>query len=159
MSVVKPMHPCQCPPGDDTVAISLSPDLSALVRLAQVVQEFGAAHALNADLQNRLNLVLDELVTNSVSYALSEITEPELRLRIVLDRGVVVAQLEDNGVAFNPFEEAPEPDTSLELEERPTGGLGVFLVKQLADSSAYERVDNRNRITLQIVIGGKCSEE
>ena len=73
----------------------------------------------------------------------------------LLTKARVVAQLEDNGIAFNPFEEAPEPDPTLGLEERPIGGLGVFLVKQFADSTAYERVDGRNRITLRHLIGGE----
>ncbi len=146
-------------PSGEPVEISLPPDLSALARLAQVVQEFGAAHALGENLRNRLNLVLDELITNSISYALPEVADPELRLRLVVDRDAVVAQLEDNGAAFNPFEEAPEPDTSQELAERPVGGLGIFLVKQLSDSSAYERIGGRNRITLRNVIGRKRNDK
>lgn len=142
-------------PSGEVVELSLAPDLSALGVLARTVEEFGAAHALPEDLQGRLNLVLDELVTNSVSYGLPQVAEPELRLRLAVDRDAVVAQLEDNGPAFNPFEEAPEPDLSLDLSDRPVGGLGVFLAKQLADSSSYERVGGRNRITVRHLIGGK----
>ena len=127
--------------------------------LAQAIQEFGAAHALSRDLQSRLNLVLDELVTNSVCYALQDLPEPELRLRLFVDQGSIVAQLEDNGAEYNPFEEAPEPDTCLGLAERPIGGLGIFFVKQLTDSSIYERIDGRNRITLKHVIGGQANDE
>ena len=146
-------------PSDNVVELSLTPDLSALSVLARAVEDFGAARALPEDLQGRLNLVLDELVTNSVSYGLPEVAEPELRLRLAVDRDAVVAQLEDNGPAFNPFEEAPEPDLSLDLSDRPIGGLGVFLAKQLADSSTYERVDGRNRITVRHLIGGKSDGE
>ncbi len=148
------MKPDESVPSSNTVEVSLPTDLSALATLAQTIQDFGAAHALDEDLQGRLNLALDELITNSVSHALPEVAEPELWLRLALGHGQVVAQIEDNGAAFDPFEEAPEPDTSLELMERRIGGLGVFLAKQLTDSSAYERVGDRNRITLHIVIGG-----
>lgn len=156
---MKPLRSCERPPTGEIVELSLPPDLSALALLARVVEEFGVAHALCENFRRRLNLALDELVTNSLSYALPEVVEPELRLRLVVDRDAVVAQLEDNGAAFNPFEEAPEPDTGLELAERQAGGLGIFLVKHLADSSAYERVDGRNRITLQHMIGGKLNDK
>lgn len=149
------MQPCEPSPDSKPVEISLATDLSALAVLARVIQEFGAANALSEAVQSRLNLMLDELVTNSITYALPKVPEPELRLRLLVDEDSVVAQLEDNGTAFNPFEEAPEPDPTLRLEDRPIGGLGVFLVKQLADSTAYERVDGRNRITLRHLIGGE----
>lgn len=153
------LMPSESAPSGNVIELSLAPDLSALSVLAQAVEDFGTAHALPEDLQGRLNLVLDELVTNSVSYGLPKVAEPELRLRLAVDRDAVVARLEDNGPAFNPFEEAPEPDTSRELEERAIGGLGVFLVKQLADSSAYERVGGWNRITVRHLIGGKSDGE
>ena len=149
------MQPCEPSPDSKTVEISLAPDLSALAALAGIIQEFGVAHALSDTVQSRLNLMLDELITNSMTYGLSRVPEPELRLRILVENGAVVAQLEDNAEAFNPFEEAPEPDPTLGLEERPIGGLGVFLVKQFADSTAYERVDGRNRITLKHLLGGE----
>ena len=153
------MPPHELQPSGKIIEVSLAPDLSALPMLAQVIQEFGAAHALGLDFQSRLNLVLDELVTNSACYALPEIPEPELRLRLFVDQGSVVAQLEDNGAEYNPFEETPDPDTSLGLAERPVGGLGIFFVKQLTDSSTYERIDGRNRITLKQEIGGQASDE
>ena len=154
--MVKPMPPREPQPNID---ISLASDLSALPMLAQAIQEFGTAHALSRDLQSRLNLVLDELVTNSVCYAPPDLVEPELRLRLFVDQDTIVAQLEDNGEAYNPFEEAPEPDTSLGIAERPIGGLGIFFVKKLTDSSTYERIDGRNRITLKNAIGGQASDE
>lgn len=144
---------------DKALEVSLASDLSALPMLAQAIKEFGAAHTLSLDLQSRLNLVLDELITNSVRYALPSLAEPELHLRLFVDQGTVVAQLEDNGEAYNPFEEAPKPDTSLGLAERPIGGLGVFFVKKLTDSNTYERINGRNRITLKNAIGGQARDE
>ena len=154
--MVKPMSSREPQPSID---ISLASDLSALPMLAQTLREFGAAHALSRDFQGRLNLVLDELVTNSVCYALPDLAEPELRLRLFVDQDTVVAQLEDNGAAYNPFEEAPEPNTDMGLADRPIGGLGIFFVKNLTDSSTYERIDGRNRITLKSMIGGHTNDE
>ena len=59
-----------------------------------------------------------------------------------------MAVLEDDGLEFDPFRSAPEPDLDASVEERRIGGLGVYFVKSLMDEATYERVDNLNRITL-----------
>ena len=133
------------------VEVCLSPDLdAALGTLAETVERFAAGESIAGEIPFRLNLALDELVTNSLNYALPEVTEPLLRIRLARDANGVVAQVEDNGAAFDPFQDAPKPDTSQALDERPVGGLGVFLVTQFADSTSYERDGGVNRITLRM---------
>ena len=131
--------------------VDLGPELgAALGALADTIEQFAANHSLSGEIPFRLNLVLDELVTNSVNYALPEVAEPVLRLRLSLTQDGVVAELEDNGAAFDPFQDAPKPDTSQALDERPVGGLGVFFVTQFTDSASYEREGGVNRITLKM---------
>ena len=131
--------------------VRLAPEIGkALSTLAQTIEQFAANHSIGGEISFRLNLVLDELVTNSVNYALLEVAEPTLRIRIWRTLDGVVAQLEDNGAAFDPFQEAPKPDTLQPLDERPIGGLGVFFVTQFTDSASYEREGSLNRITVQI---------
>lgn len=133
--------------------ISLTPDLSSITELEQSLEEFAGAHELDMGLQNRLNLMLEELITNSVNYSLKAVSGPELELCLSLEDTFVVARLEDNGPAFDPFSEAPEADTTSSLEDRPIGGLGIFLTKKFADEYAYERIDERNRVTLRCKSG------
>ncbi len=129
----------------------MSPDLNeALTVLAEVVERFAEAEAVAGTVPFRLNLVLDELVTNCVSYALRDVPEPQLRLRLRRCANVLVAELEDNGPAFDPLTEASTPDTTLDLDERNIGGLGVYFVKQFAADAEYECVDGLNRITLRL---------
>ncbi len=128
--------------------ISLSTDLSSITELEQSLEEFASAHELDMKLQNRLNLMLEELITNSVNYSLKTISGPELELSLSLEEQVVVARIEDNGPMFNPFSDAPEADTTSSLEDRPVGGLGVYLTKKFADKYTYERIGERNRVTL-----------
>jgi len=133
--------------------ISLTPDLSSITELEQSLEEFAGAHELDMGLQNRLNLMLEELITNSVNYSLQTVSGPELELRLSLEETFVVARLEDNGPAFNPFTEAPEADTSSSLEDRPVGGLGIYLTKKFATEYTYERIGERNRVTLRCKVG------
>ena len=133
--------------------ISLTPDLSSIAELEQSLDEFAGAHELAIGLQNRLNLMLEELITNSVNYSLPAVAGPELELCLSVEDTFVVAQVEDNGPAFDPFTEAPEADTASALEDRPIGGLGIFLTKKFSDQYTYERVGERNRVTLRCKIG------
>lgn len=135
--------------------IPLTPDLSSITELEQSLEEFAGTHELDMGLQNRLNLMLEELITNSVNYSLKAVSGPELELSLSVEEQVVVARLEDNGPAFDPFSEAPEADTTSSLEDRPIGGLGIYLTKKFADEYAYERVGERNRVTLRCKIGKK----
>ena len=73
---------------------------------------------------------------------------PHLRMRLSRGEDAVAAEVEDNGDAFDPLTEAPQPDTNLEVEDRPIGGLGVYFVKEFADSVSYERSDGFNRIKM-----------
>lgn len=138
-------------PGNRGIDLLLLPELNtALTTLADAVEEFADQESLTGAFPINLNLVLDELITNSVSYALTDVAEPVLRLRIRRDGDVVVAEVEDNGTAFDPFKEAPKPDVEQGLDERPIGGLGVFLVMQLAETAHYERDGDMNRIILHM---------
>jgi len=55
---------------------------------------------------------------------------------------------EDNGAAYNPFEESPESDVDGTVEEREVGGLGVFLIRELMDDVDYTRRDDWNHYEL-----------
>ncbi len=122
----------------------------ALASLEEAVSRFVGEEPDDGGLAFKLNLVLDELVTNSISYGLAGAEVAQLRLRLRRSVGGVVAQVEDNGPAFNPFVEAKPPDTTVDVADRPIGGLGVYFVKHFVDSFQYERVDGTNRITLTL---------
>ena len=53
----------------------------------------------------------------------------------------------DDGVAYNPLSHE-DPDTTLPASKRPIGGLGIMMVKKMADSISYERSRNRNLLTI-----------
>ncbi len=135
--------------------VSLTPDLTSISELEQILEEFAHSHGLAVPLQLRLNLMLEELVTNSVDYALSAVGAPELNISLSVEGDFVVASLKDNGREFDPFEEAPAADTSSGLADRPIGGLGVLLTRELADECTYERTDERNCVTLRCKLTGE----
>jgi anti-sigma regulatory factor (Ser/Thr protein kinase) len=67
---------------------------------------------------------------------------------LALDNGEIALCLEDDGPAFDPLT-APMPDIDAALEDRPIGGLGIYLLREMMDALEYVRVEGRNRLTLR----------
>lgn len=95
-----------------------------------------------------IHLVCEELVVNVASYAYGDSDDGYLDIDIAKNDGVLTVTFRDGGIAFNPLETAP-PDTSLPLEERSIGGLGIFLTVQMMDEVTYNRVGNENVLTIK----------
>ena len=128
--------------------LTLKNDLSELSRIAQEIESHGESRGWPPKWVLNLNLSLDELITNTVSYGYQDTDEHKIHLTVTEQNGSLVVVVEDDGMAFDPFTAAPVPDLEAGVEDRPIGGLGVYFVKTLMDEVAYERVENRNRITL-----------
>jgi anti-sigma regulatory factor (Ser/Thr protein kinase) len=94
-----------------------------------------------------LNLAIEEAVVNVMSYAYPRGTHGDVIIDLsVTDQQLTIAII-DQGMPFDPTSQV-EADTSLSVEDRPIGGLGIYLVRQLMDSINYERIDGKNVLTL-----------
>lgn len=129
------------------LVLSLKNDPAEIARLAPLVDEFCARHALAEATAAQLNLVLDEAITNIISYAYDDAGEHEIGVRISFARGALTAELVDDGRAFDPLQAAP-PDIDAPLVERSVGGLGVHLMRRLMDDIRYRREGARNHLVL-----------
>lgn len=96
---------------------------------------------------NKLAVIADEIVSNIVQYSSASVLDVYCE---VLGTEIVVKFLDD-GKAFNPLIETAEPDVAADVESRKIGGLGVFLVKKMAQSVSYENVDGKNILTVVLV--------
>jgi serine/threonine-protein kinase RsbW len=121
---------------------------AALDALAALVADHGLSKAVTWPVE----VSLDEVLANVVRHGLpGRAGEATVEVELVLDPGaqppscqVVVV---DDGPEFDPLS-AGEPDTSLGVEDRPIGGLGIALVRKLMDEVEYERRGGRNRLRL-----------
>ena len=93
------------------------------------------------------NLAIEELVTNCIKYGYSDSSEHFIDVAMRVTDGQLIMHVTDDGRPFNPLE-APAPDLSLPLDERPIGGLGLHLLRTMSDSMTYERRGNLNCLTL-----------
>ena len=127
--------------------ISLDGNVRELERLTAWIAEFCAANALEGDVEFDLNLVLEELFTNSVRHGGCQGMPDAARIRLGLTDDGVSVEYSDRGAAFNPLD-APEPDLAAPLMERQPGGLGVFMVRRVVQDLRYHRRGESNQITM-----------
>ena len=132
----------------DEFHVSLSPRLSAVRSLSRMVEEFGDANRLPHPKIYMINLALDELITNSVTYGFDGVADPKIEVTVRIDGDTLVLTTLDNGRRFDPTA-SESPDLDAPVEERPIGGLGLHIVKTFADRVVYKFEDGRNRLTLE----------
>jgi len=132
--------------GEGRLELVLCNDLAEIERLAAAVERFCRDEALPEDAAFHLNLVLEELVTNIVSYGYegSDAGSP-IAVRLRRDATGVDVEVIDEGRAFDPLS-APEPDLEASVEERPIGGLGVHFLRTLMHDLRYHRAEGRNHL-------------
>jgi serine/threonine-protein kinase RsbW len=121
------------------------------------VMEFVRAGALEAGLPQarvgELDLLIEEIFMNVCHHAYPNGQHGVVTLRYSIPApGELSVEVADQGAEFNPLT-APPPDLTLNLQSRPIGGLGIFLVKKLASSIAYRRDRDWNRLTFGISAG------
>ena len=88
-------------------------------------------------------MAVEEAVTNIIDYAYSNGTEGSIDITIEADENRIRFIITDSGAEFDPTG-VSKADTTLSVDDRPIGGLGVFLVRNLMDSINYERNDGKN---------------
>jgi sigma-B regulation protein RsbU (phosphoserine phosphatase) len=128
--------------------IKLRNKFSELRRFNETLMEFGQHHGLAPTVVHDLNLALEEILTNIISYGYTDSQEHEIGVRLSVRPGEVKAEVEDDGQSFNPLA-APEPHTAKALEERTIGGLGIHLVRTLMDGLEYKRQADKNMLTIR----------
>ena len=102
----------------------------------------------------QLNLVLEEAVSNVISYAYPKEEEHMFEIRAICEERQLTLSVIDDGVPFDPTEHTM-PDTTLLMEERDIGGLGIFLIHQMMDRVWYRRENGKNILTMCKNYGAK----
>jgi len=130
------------------VTVSFKNQLGEIERLGQVVTEFAQCQHWSPQVLFEVNVSLEEILTNVISYAYEDDKEHEIVLRLSSADGEITAEVEDEGRPFNPLEVA-EPDINKPIEERQVGGLGIYLVRKFMTNLTYERREEKNLLTLK----------
>ena len=127
--------------------------LAATIDNLQQVTDFAAQRLEERDCPLKaamqLELVIEEVFVNIASYAYEpDSGDATFCVDFAENPTAVILTFIDGGKPYNPLEK-PDPDTSLDADEREIGGLGIFLVKKNVDEISYERTDDKNILRMK----------
>ena len=121
--------------------------MEELLRLQTEIEQLGEREGWDPALVFHVNLAVEELATNIISYAYDEGLH-EFEIVFDSEPESLTIHLWDDGRPFDPLTEAPEPDLDATLDERRIGGLGVYFAETLMDEMRYKREGDRNHLIL-----------
>lgn len=95
----------------------------------------------------QMDVSIEEIFVNIASYAYSDNANASAEIGVEASANQITVVFEDSGIPFDPLAKA-DPDITLSAEERGIGGLGIFMVKKFMDDVSYQRVDDKNILTI-----------
>lgn len=128
--------------------ITLQNDVRQVPRLNAFVEQVTLHLQLDTKPAQEIKLAVEEAVVNVMEYAYPAGQTGDILVEAMANEQWLKVVITDQGLPFDPTESA-KADTTLSVEERPIGGLGIFLVRQMMDSINYERIDGKNILTLR----------
>lgn len=126
-----------------TLHIKAESRLEEIERVLQAFEAFWNGRGLTDDVRRRIQMALDELLSNVILYGYDDEGLHVIDVNIEISGSRVILRVADDGRPFDPLAR-PEPDITLGIEERRIGGLGVHLIENLMDEVSYSRQDNLN---------------
>ena len=126
---------------------SVTGDAAQLPTLTRVLQQFWCEARLPPAHELNFELALEEVFLNIVMHASLPGRGAQVEVSLALAGDGLTMTVEDDGPRFDPLS-LPPPDVSAGLNERPVGGLGVFLVRRVMDTVSYQHVAGRNRLSM-----------
>ena len=126
-----------------TEKITLNCDIGRITELNAFLQSVGERLKLNESVLSQVQMAVEEAVVNVMNYAYPDGKNGFVTIKVMSDGHELRMVVIDSGIAFDPTQKE-KADTTLSVEDRPIGGLGIFLIREMMDSINYERVDGRN---------------
>ncbi|MBQ6576910.1 MAG: SpoIIE family protein phosphatase [Bacteroidales bacterium] len=133
--------------GESERHLVLHNDIRQIPLLAAFVEGVAQEKKLEQSVETGINLALEEAVTNVIMYAYPKGTDGLIEIDAKLNDKSVEFVISDSGSPFDPTA-VPKADTSLGVEDRPIGGLGIFLVRNIMDNVKYARKDGKNILSM-----------
>ena len=127
--------------------LTLPNDIKTIPQLSEFIEGIGEELDMDMSLIMSLNLALEEAVVNVMEYAYAPGTQGDVCIKTTANETQIEFIIIDSGIPFDPTKKE-EVDITMSAEERPIGGLGIHLVREIMDTVNYEYKDNKNILTL-----------
>jgi anti-sigma regulatory factor (Ser/Thr protein kinase) len=129
-------------------SIRIANRIENMKSVASKVEAFGKDNGLPQSAINDLNVALDEVIVNIISYGYSDEADHTIEVVLSHDGTDVTAIVTDDGKPFDPLQ-TPPPTLGASLRTRRVGGLGIHFVRNLMDHCSYSRSNGQNELTLR----------
>jgi anti-sigma regulatory factor (Ser/Thr protein kinase) len=128
---------------DPKASIRIGNAIAEMNKVTDFVDQFGAAHHLPQNITNDLNLCLDEILNNAISYGYDDKEPRSILVILSLSGDRMTAEIQDDGKPYDPWKTIPSAPKG-DLQSRRIGGLGCRFVQELMDQVNYARVGQHN---------------
>ena len=132
---------------ENTLELEIINDLKEVSIVIAEFELFCRKNNVENSAIQKMNVVLDEIINNIINYGYPQDEERLISVKITIKNSSMTLTIIDDGKAFNPFE-IDKPNLELSLEDRPIGGVGLHIVKNLMDNYAYERINDKNIVEI-----------
>ncbi len=132
----------------EALSVHIKNDLKEITRITEKFEDFADDNELSQRIVYDISLCLDELITNIISYGFTDDNVHDIEVKFELHDKELKLILIDDGQAFDPTQKEDPIHLQHAVEERPIGGLGIYLVKKLMDIVKYKRINDKNILTL-----------
>ncbi|MBH31571.1 MAG: ATP-binding protein [Candidatus Marinimicrobia bacterium] len=129
------------------LSLSIPNNRPEIRKLRNIFDEFSQKNQISENIRRDVQLALDELVTNIIDYGYNDSVEHTIEFGFNLSEDCLTIEIVDDAAEYDILEKE-DPDTTKSIDEKPIGGLGIFLVKHLMTDVKYKRTDGKNRVTL-----------
>lgn len=127
--------------------LTVNNKIEELTRVERFLEELAHEWNLPEQLVLSLNLVIEEALTNTILYGFHDEENHVIEILFNLNAGLISITISDDADEYDPTQKR-DPDILLSAEERPVGGLGIYLIRKIMDSVQYKRINNINNLIL-----------
>lgn len=131
-----------------TLIVRLGNRLEELQRLDTALSEFTKLENLAPDIVMQLQVAIEEIFTNIVSYGYEDSDKHEVEIRIKRSNESVSIDMFDDAIPFNPLARKEDVDMDQPIEEIQIGGHGINIVRAFMNELDYEYIDGRNHLSM-----------
>ncbi len=129
------------------VTVRIENDLSEIAKVDEKLDDFAEQFGVPPAIAATFHIIFDDLLNNVISYGFNDEQRHFIDISLGLTASSLIVSIADDGVPFNPLAETA-PDTTLSIEDRPIGGLGIHIVVNMVDDISYQRTADKNVLTL-----------
>jgi anti-sigma regulatory factor (Ser/Thr protein kinase) len=127
--------------------VRIENDLSEIAKVDEMLDEFAEQFGIPPAIAATFHVIFDDLLNNVISFGFNDGQRHFIDISLESTANSLIVSIADDGMPFNPLDETA-PDTTLSIEDRQIGGLGIHLVIKLVDDVRYQRTADKNVLTL-----------